>query len=1024
MGVLEEELARDIADQRVAIIAGAGVAAASLGRESEAASWIELIRGGVGYALEVNASLPDSWKEYLELDLDFAQENRYMASLTSAADKVTAALGGADGGEFKAWLRRTFEKAKVQDDRVITALASWQCPILTTNYDTSIEDVTGYGATSWRDANEIHRIVRGQSVAVGHLHGVWRDSASIIFGSQSYGAILGAERTQELQRALATAHSLVFVGVGDGIDDPNFGSLREWLQLAQGSHEVRHYRLCVDGDLERLSAEHADERIMPLSFGSDHGSLANYLARFAPACGEIVTVSERAVALTAQEKALDYFNERLAQEAILREHMADDALTVRDIMIPPILLPVTHEQYVSSQELPEKERPHRTAPEDDAHSRLLLVCGDEKSGLSFALHWLTAVCAELNPPIVPVYLDFRSFPSSVSDPIARSLRRELSACGAIPDRAADVPPVALAIDNFRSRPQGIFARSVAELSNINDANIVLGVKRGEEQDVIRELKAAGLDPEVRFIGRLNGDDIQSMAELVAPGRAASLRERTVEILRHEHLPRTPATVSLLISALLTGQTQFATSSQTALLDAYVGLLLGRGNPHEDARFQLDAHDRAAALGGLAEFFVRRESGSATPSEVVARLSEVFNEYSWSDNPEDVEHSFRQVHILVERDGLIGFGRTSYLYLFAAKRAVEKTEFRKFIFAEPLRFREILTHYAALTRNDPEAVAAVNDLLWEPPDDAPAGSRSFLTVIKPESPRLTIDEVVARIDKMGEMSDEIPQTVERPKDDLDGLDESDPDPFPLDRLEDMSLISKAISVLTLVSTVLRDSELVTDQDLKRRTLQRALALWGHLIELVESDQDFRAGNHDIATAVAKTIGVPADKVSAFVEDFENIAPGLMAFGGMSATLSSTKLSRILHESLTDDQFLAHPRGAIAGAMLSVAVQGPKWSRDMRVVQERYWQLPVAQEVLYRLAFAVYMGEFLEAEDESELRSLLTTQAVDERRLAGSERSAARSSLDQSFKKLRLKQSRHQLPRGEGVFDASDEVDSAP
>jgi hypothetical protein len=297
------------------------------------------------------------------------------------------------------------------------------------------------------------------------------------------------------------------------------------------------------------------------------------------------------------------------------------------------------------------------------------------------------------------------------------------------------------------------------------------------------------------------------------------------------------------------------------------------------------------------------------------------------------------------------------------------------------------------------------------------------VVPSDHPRLSIEQIAGRLDKMGDVQDEVPKALDRrPHDDLDALDESDPDPFPLDRLEDLSLISKAFSVLTLVSTVLRDSELVTDQDLKRRTLQRALALWGHAIELVESDADFREGNREIGTAVANAIGVPKDKAEQFIEDFQNVAPGLMAFGGMASTLSSSKLSRILHESLTDERFLAQPRGAVAGAMLSVLVQGPKWAHDMRVVQGRYSSLPIAQEVLLRLAFAVYLGEFLDLEDESELRALLTTQALDERGLTGRERRVARSTLDQSFKRLRLKQSRNRLPRGEGVFDSSEDIEA--
>ena len=56
-------------------------------------------------------------------------------------------------------------------------------------------------------------------------------------------------------------------------------------------------------------------------------------------------------------------------------------------------------------------------------------------------------------------------------------------------------------------------------------------------------------------------------------------------------------------------------------------------------------------------------------------------------------------IRLNQHGQIKFSQSSFLHLFAARRAVESRDFRIYLCEDPLFFPPIIQHYAALARND-------------------------------------------------------------------------------------------------------------------------------------------------------------------------------------------------------------------------------------------------------------------------------------------------------------------------------------
>ena len=84
--------------------------------------------------------------------------------------------------------------------------------------------------------------------------------------------------TQAVLRALRTLRTLIFIGCGEGLSDPNFGAFLTWTREVLSNTEYPHYRLCRDSEIEALRAQHPPgEPIVLLPYGPDHSDLAPFL---------------------------------------------------------------------------------------------------------------------------------------------------------------------------------------------------------------------------------------------------------------------------------------------------------------------------------------------------------------------------------------------------------------------------------------------------------------------------------------------------------------------------------------------------------------------------------------------------------------------------------------------------------------------------------------------------------------------------------------------------------------------------
>lgn len=286
--MLEDELRNAIASkpESFIIVVGAGVTIGAVEESMRArASWGGLIRHGIQYASSRARTLDDKKRRELESALKLGTPSFWITAAEELAKALDARQGG---GNFASWLREavgSFEESIVDTSVLepIALLARMGATIATVNYDGVLESVTGLHPVTWRQPNRALRVLRGEDRGILHLHGHWGDPESVVLGTSSYEDVVRDEHTRAMLAGMHMWRSMLFVGHGAGLDDPNWGSFLDWAAKVFATSEHRHYRLVLESELTALSSPslHA-KRISLVSYGKKHADLGKFLQGLVP----------------------------------------------------------------------------------------------------------------------------------------------------------------------------------------------------------------------------------------------------------------------------------------------------------------------------------------------------------------------------------------------------------------------------------------------------------------------------------------------------------------------------------------------------------------------------------------------------------------------------------------------------------------------------------------------------------------------------------------------------------------------
>ena len=152
--------------------------------------------------------------------------------------------------------------------------------ITTTNYDLLIEESVNARYASYSTPADILSVIRGDSQnKVIHLHGVYDKDGGIddiIADGPQYKDILANSGAQFIQNLIST-HTIVIVGCGGTVDDPNLSGFMNFVVEKLGMKSVPYFYLMKNGGEIPDLPENAE----PVFYGDDYDDLPAFLSDMA-----------------------------------------------------------------------------------------------------------------------------------------------------------------------------------------------------------------------------------------------------------------------------------------------------------------------------------------------------------------------------------------------------------------------------------------------------------------------------------------------------------------------------------------------------------------------------------------------------------------------------------------------------------------------------------------------------------------------------------------------------------------------
>jgi tetratricopeptide (TPR) repeat protein len=273
---VQSELRKVIESKEACLVLGAGVSKATCPNES-AVTWPGLIKNGIEYLSDVDPGGSGRHQAMFDhLSTDLTDPSNFLILGEYIETQINK-----KGGGFGRWLSSQFENLKIEEKTLVKAIDALNLPIITTNYDGIIEQITLRSRCTLKNVQEFVGELRNANEnnrrSVFHIHGYYSEPETIIFGSSSYQRLLKDDFLQNFERSISVFKALVFVGTGSGIADPHFEGLLDW---ASRNPAITHSVFLLTTD---TASPAIPKSVVPVRYGADYANLAGFLSDLHPA---------------------------------------------------------------------------------------------------------------------------------------------------------------------------------------------------------------------------------------------------------------------------------------------------------------------------------------------------------------------------------------------------------------------------------------------------------------------------------------------------------------------------------------------------------------------------------------------------------------------------------------------------------------------------------------------------------------------------------------------------------------------
>jgi SOS-response transcriptional repressor LexA len=256
--------------------AGTGISVAVTGG-AQHAGWRGLLLDGIEACRRVVSPLPAGWADRMKDQLDHGD----LVTCTTAAEEIAQRLRTVrEGREFGTWIQEAVSRLRPtpEGERMIKAIRRLGKVIVTTNYDTLIEDLDPRWESYTSTDNEYGSAWRMKNVVI-HPHGVASKPQSIILSSADYSRLDDERLARVLDQAFFSSHRFILIGFGDSLVDPGIEFVR---RVMPGEKEgLESFILVTGGELRQLSVDPISPLITPVAYGADFSDLMPFLEELA-----------------------------------------------------------------------------------------------------------------------------------------------------------------------------------------------------------------------------------------------------------------------------------------------------------------------------------------------------------------------------------------------------------------------------------------------------------------------------------------------------------------------------------------------------------------------------------------------------------------------------------------------------------------------------------------------------------------------------------------------------------------------
>jgi hypothetical protein len=297
-----QKVKNDIALNQAILFIGSGVSVYTTNGEQEVSHWKGLLKHGLQRCHHAGWINDKDFEDFNnKLDSHTAEIDDYLFAANRIKSCLKKGVNETKDDMYRTWLAEAVGNLVPKNPQLIKAIGELGCPILTTNYDSLLEDILNLKPLTWNKyrTDGIDDSFENMKKYILHLHGYYSNSDSVIFSSYDYGRIRQNKFAQAKLKALIETKTLLFIGYGAGMSDPNFSSLLKWIFSLTGETPPSIYKFVKSNKnkhLNQLSDVSFLENIKEIQYGNTSEELLAFirnLKSFAPLIRQSLSFTNR-----------------------------------------------------------------------------------------------------------------------------------------------------------------------------------------------------------------------------------------------------------------------------------------------------------------------------------------------------------------------------------------------------------------------------------------------------------------------------------------------------------------------------------------------------------------------------------------------------------------------------------------------------------------------------------------------------------------------------------------------------------